>query len=262
MSRHAILAGFLVLLGSTSFAGAQQIPQATPSATTACSYNFSANSGYTLLKFCVTVNGNISQLETGAAGWDLIQAGGYAEGYGVCNESPAQAYWDYASHGDSGNWNPPTTLSLTTKSVKIARNTSDGFWTLTQTFTLDKPTPAVKVVMALTNNTSVTRRAYLVRAAAVVVGGHYDATNNSAFGWQSTDGNLHGFGFMLSNAGPRWVYTNGFSRRAASIPNPCAFADGWTSGILTEVDGTLELAYVGDVRAGATKTATMVYRSF
>jgi hypothetical protein len=256
MSRNATLVAFFVLLGSASYA------QAQPQSTTACSYNFTANSGYRLLRFCVTVNGNITRLETGAAGYDLIQAADQSEGYGVCNESPAQAYWDYASHGDSGNWSPPTTLSVTTNSVKIARTTSDGHWTLTQTFMLDKATPAVKVVMALTNHTSVTRRAYLVRAAGVVVVGHFDATNNSAFGWESTDGNLHGYGLMLTNTGPRWVYTNGFARRVFSLPNPCAFADGWTSGIFTENNGTLELAYVGDVGAGATKTATMVYRSF
>lgn len=262
MPRYATLVALLMLLGSPSFAQAQQGQQAT-AATTACSYNFSANSGYKLLRFCVTINGNITRLETGAAGYDLIQAADQSEGYGVCNESPAQAYWDYASHGDSGNWGPPTTLSTTAKTVKIARNTSDGHWTLTQTFMLDKATPAVKLVIALTNNTSVVRRAYLVRAAGIVVaGGHFDATNNSAFGWQSTDGNLHGYGLMLSNVGPRWTFTNGFARRVFSLPNPCAFAGGWTPGITDDVNGTLELVYVGDVGAGATKTATMVYRSF
>jgi hypothetical protein len=54
-------------------------------------------------------------------------------------------------------------LSHDAKSVKIARTTADGNWTLTQTITQVTGPPSAKIAMALTNNTSVTRQAFLLR---------------------------------------------------------------------------------------------------
>jgi len=61
-----------------------------------------------------------------------IAVGAAGEGYGVCDNTGAVAYFDYADYGDSGNWGAPTLVSQTATSVKIARTTSDGVWTLTQ----------------------------------------------------------------------------------------------------------------------------------
>jgi hypothetical protein len=86
------------------------------------------------------------------------------EGYGICNESPAQNYTDYAT-GDTGNWNAGTVLSSNSSSVKIVRSTGDGNWTLTQTITKVPATSSIKVVMALKNNQAVAKVVYLVRYA-------------------------------------------------------------------------------------------------
>jgi hypothetical protein len=91
-------------------------------ATTSCVYNFTTGSGNTFLNYCVTVNGNIPQIEA-PAGEQLMGPDG--EGYGICNESPAQNYTDYGV-SDTGNWHTATLLSHTSNSVKIARTTSDG----------------------------------------------------------------------------------------------------------------------------------------
>jgi hypothetical protein len=70
------------------------------------------------------------------------------EGYGICDEGTGKAYFDYGSLGDNGNWLPPVLLSNKGKTVKIARTTSDGVWTLTQTFTqVTGNTPMAKVTM-------------------------------------------------------------------------------------------------------------------
>jgi hypothetical protein len=238
-------------------------PSTTLPYTTACSYNFASGSGDSYMQYCVTANGNIPQLQS-PAGQSIIGSGiTVGEGYGVCNETPATAYWDYAGWGDSGNWGAATTLSQTATSVKIARTTSDGIWTLTQTLTQDKSTPAVKITMALKNNTAVSRRAYLVRYADVDAGNWindvFDATADSAFGWASTTGVNDGWGLTIKNVGTRWGYTNGFGQPIFNPPNPCAFAFNWI-GLVGNTDGSIVLAYADTIGAHQTKTATMVYR--
>jgi len=211
----------------------------------------------------VTANGNIPQLQSPAG--QLLIGGGITvgEGYGVCNESPIATYWDYAGWGDSGNWLPATTLSQTATSVKIARTTSDGVWTLTQTITQDKATPSVRITMALKNNTAVSRKAYLVRYADADPGNwiadSFDSTADSAFGWAPTTGVNDGWGLMIKNVGTRWGYTNGFSQPIFNPPNPCAFAYNWI-GPVANTDGSILLTYVDAIGSHQTKTAIMVYR--
>jgi hypothetical protein len=239
-------------------------PPSTQPATITCSYNFASGSRDSYLQYCVTANGNIPQLQS-PAGQSLIGSGiTVGEGYGVCNETPATAYWDYAGWGDSGNWGSATTLSQTATSVKIARTTSDGIWTLTQTLAQDKATPAIRITMVLKNNTAVSRRAYLVRYADANAAGNwtnnnFDATADSAFGWASTTGVNDGWGLMIKNVGARWGYTNGFGQPIFTPPNPCAFAFNWI-GLVGNTDGSIVLAYADTIGAGQTKTATMVYR--
>ena len=241
---------------------AQAVPH-SPDVTSSCSFTFTSGSNNTFLRYCVTVNGNIPQLET-PAGQEMIAVGAHDEGYGVCNETPATAYYDYADGGDSGNWGAPVTTQPNATTVKVVRSTSDGIWTLTQTITQDKSTPSVKISMALKNNTAISRRAYLVRYADVDAGNfgnnNFDGTANSAFGWSSTTGVGDGVGLTLKNVGPRWSYVNGFGQSIFNPPNPCAFAFNWPGTIVTGVDGSMVLAYVDTIGAGQTKTATMVYR--
>lgn len=252
----AVVAACVVFLAGLCFGqqGRRSESTTTPTASTTCAYNFSANSGAAIISFCVTVNGNILNLKTGTGVW--LQDG--QEGYGICNESPAQAYYDYAIN-DSGNLGAPSLLSSTTTSVKIARTTADGNWTLTQTITVDKVTPAAKVLMQLKNNTSVGRRAYLLRYG-YVYWDRFGSARNSAFTWSpAPDATTPGAGVELANIGGGWTYTNGLTLFSSFLPNPCDFAGYWSSS--TFPDGGLEVVYVDTVKAGATRTATLVYRA-
>ena len=130
-------------------------------ATTTCSYGFTSGSGNTYPNYCVTVNGNILQLQT-PFGVYLLGANG--EGYGICDQNAPMNYTDYGV-SDTGNWQSAVVLSHSSSSVKIARNTADGNWTLTQTITKVPSTSSIKVVMALRNNQLVSDVAYLVRFA-------------------------------------------------------------------------------------------------
>jgi hypothetical protein len=236
-----------------------QVEQA--SATTTCAYNFSTGSnnpnGY--LTYCVTANGNIQQIETP---YGQSQLGPGGEGYGICNESPAQNYTDYGI-GDTGNWNAATVLRNSASSVKIARTTSDGNWTLTQTITvvpLSASSPqSINVVMALKNNQAVAKVAYLVRYAEVCPLGacitDYGATLNSTFGYYPAY-----YGLQLQNVGtPQFGYWQAIAQTVPQGPNACAFAYNDSGGYFYG-QGSNVMAYVTDVPAHGTKTATMTYR--
>lgn len=245
---------------ATKQTAAQAAPH-SPLATTVCSFGFSSGANNTSLLYCVTANGNIPSIVT-PLGQQLISSA-TGEGYGICNESPATVYYDYG-YIDSGNWNAPILLSSSATSVKIARTTSDGVWTLTQTITQSAGTASIKVAMTLKNNTGEARVAYLVRYADVdvdgVVNNIFDATQNSAMGWLSNV-TIHPFGLLLQNVGTSpFSYSEGFVQKIYNAPNPCAFAFNSTGGAAINIDGSLVMAYVTSVPAHGSKTATMSYK--
>ena len=229
-------------------------------ATTSCAYTFTIGSGNTFLNFCVTLNGNIPQIET-PQGKQLVGVDG--EGYGVCNESPAQNYTDYGA-SDTGNWHPATLLGRTSNSVKIARTTSDGHWTLTQTITITH-TPSITVVMSLKNNQSVQKVAYLVRYADAVLSGgdNFDAYMSGVDSATAFFAIAPGedYGLVLQNIGtPPFGFFEGLAQGVATGPNACAFA--FNSGeyfLERNFSASIEVAYVGPVPAGGTKTVTLSY---
>jgi hypothetical protein len=236
-----------------------------------CTYNFSSGVNNTYFRFCVTTTGNIPEIETPQG--RLQVSFDRHEGYGICNETPPQAYYDYGQYGDSGNWGAATVLIQTATSVKIARTTLDGIWTLTQTFTLVPATPSVKVVMALKNNTAAARVAYLVRHVDIDADwsnlgtdlNNFSATTDGAFGWNASIpfGANSGYGLQLQNSGePQFGYLQGFARTTFQPPNPCNFAGDSSGTVLTDFDGSVALAYVDTIGAKKTKTATMIYRGF
>jgi hypothetical protein len=142
------------------------------------------------VKCCVTANGNITQLETPQF-HEHIAAGIFGEGYGICDATSGTEYFDYADFGDSANWGPPTLVTQSATLVKIVRTTADGAWTLTQNVTMvPGASPTVKIAMALKNNTTIDRIAFLMRYADVDANSSFinslGATSNSAFGWDPT----------------------------------------------------------------------------
>ena len=246
---------------------AQRVPQQAGPESTTCLYNFNSGTNNTFLNFCVTATGNIMEIETPKGHEQLIANFG-TDGYGICNESPATVYFDYGIiDGDSGNWGSPTLLNQTATSVKIARTTSDGIWTLTQTITLVPATPAIKIAMALKNNTAAPRKAYLIRWADINAdfsgSNDFSATRNTAAGWTASIpfSSTFGFGLQLQNSGnSQFGFVDGFSRTTFHGPNPCNFAADSSGTPLVNVDGSIALAYVEAIGANKSKTATMLYR--
>jgi hypothetical protein len=226
-----------------------------------CSYIFTSGGNNTYLGYCVTVNGNILEIQT-PFGQNMLGANG--EGYGICNESPGQDYHDYGV-SDSGNWGNAVLLSQNSTSVKIARTTADGNWTLTQTITLVPKTVSITLAMALKNNQAADHVAYLVRFADAEPRGFnfWMGSLNSA--WARTMQRDPNYGLQLSNVGiPQFSYWQGFAQNVGTGPNACAFAlneglDNWYSS--DQGPGSIEMVYAGTVAAGRTKTVTLSYHA-
>ena len=255
---------------SAAFAGNPPAPGATgqapvsTAATSTCSFTFTSATNNTFLQFCVTANGNITQLATPFAR-EHIAVGTIGEGYGICDNTTTTGYFDYADFGDSGNWEPATVTSVNSSSVKIQRTTSDGVFTLTQTISQPENTQAVRVQMALKNNSSTDRSIFFMRYADVDVSGtssnNFNATANSAFGWDSSGSSTPPFGLMLQNVGN----TNGltpipFIQKTGAGPVPCAPSNAFTFGPLLATDGSVVMFYEGTVPRFKSRTVTMNYR--
>ena len=257
------LALTVLALSSLSFAGdsnPKNVDRDTPLPSINCEFTFTAGASNTFLRYCVTDGGNILGIE-GPQGHFMVPDN--REGYGVCDESTGVAYDDYGSFGDTGNWGPATVVSHSAKSVKIARTTNDGIWTLTQTISqVTGNTPMAKASMTLKNNTGVDRIALLMRYADVDADGvsenSLDGTRNSAFGWNPAGSGIT-FGLALQNVGTS-PFHEGFAQNVPQGPAPCTpFANiGLTT--LTATDGSLVMLYDLHVPKGASKTVTVSYR--
>ncbi len=236
----------------------QQYVVDSPNATVVCSFNFSANSGNKFIKYCVTKNGNITQFES-PSGNEYISHAPQGEGYGLCNFDTATQYFDYAGYGDSGNWQAPATVSSSATNVKIARTTTDGIFTLTQTIALNKGTASATVTMAIKNNTTISRHIGLLRYADVDAGGFtgnaFDFTSRTAFGY-----NQMGFGLQLIYVSGAFS-NGGFSQFVPGGPNPCQIFTN-VSGPLANTDGSIFLQYDIQLGSKASKTMVVSYKSF
>jgi hypothetical protein len=244
-------------------------------ATATCTYPFTvAGNLNSYLSYCVTVNGNIVSLQS-PKGFDQIAQGGAAEGYGVCDLSNNTAYYDWA-YLDSGNWGAPTLVSNTATAVKIARTTTDGLWTLTQTISkVSGVQPYAKVTMALKNNTAITKDAYLVRYADVDPAAapftdttfleSFDSSQYSAWGYAALNNPLGegSLGLMLEEIGqPNVPYGfEGIAQNTSGGPNPCN-PGGNYAGYQASVDGSVELFWILELGAQKTGTVNAKYEPF
>ena len=285
MKKKFMIALATVALCSASFAGTDSAPKVnspqeaaaaqaaaaqaqphTAQATSTCAFTFTSGSDNTFLQYCVTANGNIAQLATPFAR-EYIAVGTVGEGYGICDTTTSSFYFDYADFGDSGNWGSATLVSHDQRTVKIARTTSDGNWTLTQTITRPEETQTVKVSMALRNNTSTDRLAFLLRYADVDVSGtflnNFDVTLGSAFGWDSFGSNTPPFGLMMQNVASNStanLRAIPFAQNVGEPPNPCVPGSHLVFGPILATDGSIVMSYDGTVPKGRTKTAALTYR--
>jgi len=271
MTRRLLLA---VVLTSSIFALAQSgqnasgaSPAATttgasPAATTTCAATFSSGSGHNLTKYCVTVNGNITQFSRG--GDEYIQVGGPGEGYGICDLSTNTAYFDYGFN-DSGNWGPASPSFNPTTAVS-SRFTSDGIFQITTTVTQVAATASApgsaKVSMKIKNWSGISRTIYLLRQADVdfLRSGTSDFTNDFDFTLDTSMGLEHGFksGLSLTTNTFNFPY-DAYTQNVPNGPNSCAPTANLAAQPFVG-DGSVVQLYLIGLPSLATKTVNMTYK--
>ena len=232
----------------------------TDSPSAACAYPFTIPGTATkqFLQYCVSPNGNIVEFQS-PEGYEHIAVGAIGEGYALCDRASGIGYLDYGDYGDfdTGHWGAPVLLNLTAAQVKIARTTTDGNWTLTQTFVKSAADSTVKVTMALTNNTGAERYVWLTRLTDVdadsTLPNTMDGTRNTAFGYTSSAG--LGMQLILPAASP---YSHG-GWAEESIDRACNVGSGHT-GTLIGVDGVNYFIHGISIKAGKTGTVSFKYK--
>lgn len=235
-----------------------------PDSSTDCAFTFTSGTGNTFLNYCLSSAGNILVLETPEGHPEMSSDA--AEGYGLCDASTNVGYFDWGGFLDSGNWGSPVLLSNSGKVVKIARTTSDGIWTLTQTITqVSGDTPEVKIAMAVRNNTPDIREAVLMRYADVDADANdideLDATFGTAMAYNSTftgDGGQP-FGLSLQNEGNTPFSFDAFSQFTFLPPNPCS-PFSFAAGPLESTDGSIVQLYFMPLNPFKSGTVTVSYR--
>jgi hypothetical protein len=225
---------FSLILSLASVALAQEPAEPTPTtmtveadsthATQACQVSYSSGTFNTSTQVCVTVNGNIPQFAVRS--FELFPPAGSAadsEGYGFCDVTSGQRYYDYAA-SDNGLWNA-STLKQSGNTVTVTRTTADGNWQLTQTI-VNVPATAsavgsVKITMKLKNLSSVSRSANLMRSAGEAVPGGNNTYNTTQY---SASGQFqHGVGLMITlNSFPSGFGEEAFVQNTQVGPDPCS----------------------------------------
>jgi hypothetical protein len=236
----------------------QDVGNASENATTKCSYTFTSGTGNKFMKYCVTKNGNIVQFQS-PKGFEYIATAPAGEGYAFCNFDSSTPYYDYAGYGDSGNWQPATTVSKTATTVKISRKTTDGIYTLTQTIAQNAGNAQVQVTMTLKNNTTTARHIGLLRYVDVDANGFtsnsFDYTFRTAFGYLNG-----GYGLQLQYVSGS-TSNGAFSQNIPAGPNSCQIFQN-VQGPLQDTDGSVFLQYDFELQANASQTVVTAYKAF
>jgi hypothetical protein len=176
-----------VLLLVSSFTVLSSIAHADcPASLPSGTREFISGSGATYAHLCITENGNVGLFESpqGIQNIGLDQLPAY-EGYGFCdyvNLPHGVPYNDYLrdSHGSLGDSIVRQPHGSGTFPLIITRKSSDGVWTLTQTFSLDtKYLPILTIKMLLRNNSDTARYANFLRTGEVIV----DAPQGNPRSW-------------------------------------------------------------------------------
>ncbi len=265
---------FVAVLAFAAYGFAQGQQQAHKSegvhgdATSNCQSTFTSGTNLTYFQFCTTINGNVTEFQT-PAGVEHIREGSYDEGYGICDFDTLNRYYDFADGGDSGNWlasvisqpGGPSTFPL-----KITRTTSDGVFTLTQSFTRTTTVPTVNITMTLKNQTAVSKDYALVRYADIDAnnadGG--DFNNYFDFDWDSAWGynpgfNTHGVSlFTIPTNTTRFA----FVQDTSDIPDPCGPVNNLPPSTPWYGDGSVGYDWNGTLGPHKSITVNGGYRRF
>lgn len=261
---------FLALLALSTLALAEQSTQQQTANdapdNTACSFTYSSGNGMTQTQYCLSVKGNIVQFSRPSS-VEYINNGLTIEGYGVCDVTGSESYFDYAAQV-TDNWEPTVVTAPNATTRKFVRKTNSGVWELTQAIQQAKASGSlpgrVQITMTLKNLSGITRNVYLLRVADVdlldvdtgVTTNEFDFTWDTAYG---SSAGFHGFGLALTNNTFKYGH-NAFTRNTPFGPDPCDFTANQNPGPFVG-DGSIGHVWgQAALHPGSKMTVVMTYR--
>jgi hypothetical protein len=226
--------------------GSVDLPPPAPT----CAFTFSKGSGASLVKYCLSAEGTMIELEAPAA-QEHIGNGEIWEGYVVCSGTSALA-WDLT--GSASGFGPTTVLSGPTAAKVALRRESDQF-RLDQAFAFESKEKDVTITMTLTN----------ISGAAIPdvrIARAYDPDiDNGAVGVEvkSVRGVWAGGANAVTLTGTAWTSATDTAVGTATAPacSPAGASTPASTGDATLANVTYR---VGNMASGAKKKVTFVYR--
>ncbi len=215
-----------------------------------CAYSFTAGSGASLVRYCLSEGGTIAKLE-GPSGQEHIDVGDVWEGYVACTGTTPQA-WDLAQ--SNSGFGATTVIAGPTATGVTLRRSSAQFQ-LDQAFKVDKVEKAITITATLTNiSGAALADVRLARAHDPDVdNGAADIELRTARGVSASDVNA------LTLTGLTWNIATDTAIGSAAAPacSPGSAAPPALTGDASLASVTYRL---GNMAAGAKKKVVFVYR--
>jgi hypothetical protein len=266
--KKILLVCSILVLASVAFAQQKAASSIGPYSTNVCAYTQTSGSGLTFFQTCETVNGNVVQF-TSPSGFEHIRIGNYYEGYGICDYYAGTGYWDTA-YQDSGNWQAP--ITVTTVPLKILRTTTDGVFTLTQTFARTNPENILKITMNLRNNYgsnySGGRWIWFTRFADIDANNstvnNFTSTRDAVLGWNEgySPNQKYGLGLYTAPANTTVGHFAGVMPLNSwwTNENPCNYPSSQATTL--NMDGLAYSFHYFALKPGTSKTVAVEYKRF
>lgn len=240
-------------------------------ADTNCFSTYTSGSGANLINFCVSQNGTIPNFESPANSQELVSEEGYALASGCGTVSPVTHGAD-AGISEGGftvpsitQPNGPNTFPLT-----ISRNTTDGVFSLVQSFSRNTSEKSVTIKMTLKNTSGTTvSSVFLTRYftdALLITLNRFARSLDTVWGWDGyafgptalTFGTAHATVVQDRNTwlggGSGGLGDGCWTTSLVDTATPTgSTANGWAGRIVYQL---------GTMNAGTSKAVTVMYRRY
>jgi hypothetical protein len=234
-----------------------------------CLATFVSGTAEELVRICISKHGNLIKFES-PAGFEHIRNGDFDEGYILCRDFTNQVAFDIGDNesgfddGTVSQPGGPGTLPIT-----VTRNSLDGLFRLTQTFTWDPGSNQVFIEMRVKNVSGAKQFGVgVIRMADFDIGenvtglfeNEWAQTLDSVFAWND-------FGSLTGTTAPQALRLSAVTRKTFHFPEVVLVGENSCAPSLEPTpdhdDFAGRMSYsVGTIAQNATKTVRFAYRRY
>lgn len=243
----------------------------TVKADTNCFSTYNSGSGANLMNFCVSQNGTIPDFESPATSQELVSEEGYAVASGCGTGSPLTHGAD-AGISEGGFTAPAITQpnGLNTFPLIITRSTTDGVFSLLQSFSRNTSEKSVSIKMTLKNTSSTAvSNVFLTRYftdAVFITLNRFARSFDSVWGWDGYAFSATALTFGTTHATVVQDRNTWLGGGTGGLGDGC-----WTTSLVDTATPTGSTSngwagrvvyQLGTMSAGSSKTVNVMYRRY